>query len=183
MQVRFVTNGGIAFVEFGSTEEATKALEIASNELYLGGRQVRPAYAAPRGEGNQNRGDRTQNRGDRFQNGGDRFQNRGDRFQNRGEGGAQYFKTPKPENGDTFFLGGLPNHVEEKDVKAAFPGCNIASIRWVERDGQFKGVAFVEFADTKAADKAAELANAGVTICNRVPRIDWAANASNKKRK
>lgn len=61
-------------------------------------------------------------------------------------------------------------------MKASFEGCNIANIRWLERDGEFKGVGFVEFVDTKTADKAMEKATAGLNIGGRWIRADWAGD-------
>jgi len=66
--------------------------------------------------------------------------------------------------------------VSEDDVKKSFSGCSVSNIRWLERDGQFKGVGFVEFADTTVADKAWSIAQNGVKIGGRDARIDWAAD-------
>jgi len=160
-QTRIAPNGGIGFVECNDLETSKKVLEHAAKGLSIAGRVVAPDYAKPRGDA-----------GARGGAGG------------AGAGGAggnrsfASFSSPKPENGTTFFVGGLPFSVEESDVRNAFSGCNIANIRWVERDGVFKGVAFVEFADTKTADQAVNKAKNGINIGGRAARLDWAAPSS-----
>jgi hypothetical protein len=71
--------------------------------------------------------------------------------------------------------------VDEAAVKGAFRGCDVAGVRWVEKDGAFKGVAFVEFKDTQVADKAVGIAKGGVTIAGRSPRFDWAADRKERQ--
>jgi len=164
LQVRLTAKGGCAFVEFSDIETAKKGLEHAKG-LSICGREVIPEYAKPR-EG----GARGGAAGGRPSFGG-----------NGGQRSSTPFSSPKPDGGCTFFVGGLPNHVEESDVRNAFSGCNIANVRWVERDGVFKGVAFVEFADSNTADQAYNKSKGGVNIKGRDARLDWAAD-SNKKR-
>jgi len=160
-QVRFPQRGGMAFLEFTDIEMAKKGFAHATG-LKICNREVVPDYSRPR--------ERQERPGFGGQQGG-----AGGRPPQRAA-----FSSPKPDSGCTFFVGGLSNNVEESDVHSAFSGCNIANVRWVEKDGVFKGVAFVEFVDTTTADKAFEQVKGGLNIKGRDVRMDWAADSRKK---
>jgi len=117
-------------------------------------------------------------RGDR----GDR-RGRGDRGRGRGArggGGGNRETSEKPENCDTVYLGNLSYDINDDAIKEVFGGCgNILAIRWVEKDGTFRGCGFLQFEDTAATDKAVELA--GTEIMGRPVRVDYAASKSRKQ--
>ncbi len=100
-------------------------------------------------------------------------------FQKGGAAGAkpkfeQRPPTPKPDGCTTVFLGNLSFTVDEAGVRKHFAECGeISAIRWVERDGQFKGCGFLEFADSNATDKA--VAKNGSEILGRAVRVDFSA--------
>lgn len=50
----------------------------------------------------------------------------------------------------------------------------IAAIRWVEKDGQFKGCGFLEFTTTEATDEAVKLN--GSDLLGRRVRVDFATS-------
>jgi nucleolin len=59
-------------------------------------------------------------------------------------------------------------------MKSFFADCGeISALRWVEKDGQFKGCGFVEFAESSATDKA--VAKSGTSLKGRAVRVDFAA--------
>lgn len=97
--------------------------------------------------------------------GGGGFAKKNDRFNRQA--------TPKPEGTTTCFLGNLSFQVDEDAVRSHFGGCGeVTAIRWVERDGQFKGCGFIEFATTEATDEAVKLN--GSDLMGRSVRVDFA---------
>jgi len=57
-------------------------------------------------------------------------------------------------------------------VKKHFKDCGeVKNIRWMEKDGVFKGTAFVEFTTVEGADNAVKLC--GEKIIGRPVRIDY----------
>jgi nucleolin len=70
----------------------------------------------------------------------------------------------------------LPFVVNEDQVRKAFADCgDIKSVRWVEKNGEFKGTAFLDFEDTESTDKAIEKAQQGLRVGGRAVNVDYAA--------
>merc|ERR1711920_562628 len=79
----------------------------------------------------------------------------------------------RPENCTTVFLGNLDFNITEDDVKKHFKECGeLKNIRWMQKDGEFKGAGFAEFETTEAVDKAVKLC--GKEIIGRATRVDYA---------
>jgi len=80
----------------------------------------------------------------------------------------------------TCFVGRLPDHVDDEKLAELFKDCGeIGGIRYMERDGEFKGVAFVEFTETESTDKAVLLN--GNEFLGRNVRVDFAGSSKKKK--
>jgi nucleolin len=76
------------------------------------------------------------------------------------------------EPSESIFLGNLSWSITEDAVRAAFKECGeIARIKWLEKDGEFRGIAFVDFETVEAATKAVALA--GSDIAGRPCRINF----------
>jgi len=148
---------GTGFVEFSTAAEANAAL--AADGVEMAGRATRIQIAKPRADGSMGAG--------------------GDKKGARAPKPAQPLSA-KPAGCNTVFVGGLPFTVTEDDMRSLFTECGeISSIRWIEKDGQFKGAGFVEFADESAVDKAV-LKN-GHQMGSRSLRIDFAASKPKKE--
>lgn len=95
-----------------------------------------------------------------------------------GAGAKTWEKTPRPEAGtDTLFIGNLSFQITEDNVREFFKDCGeIVGVRWVEKEGQFKGLGFVQFASTDAADAGMKLD--GSDLLGRNVRLDYANTAS-----
>jgi len=160
---------GCGTLEFKTGAQAKKAVELNGTDLL--GRAMKVELQAPRADkGGFGRGDRG-GRGDR--------RGRGDRGGRNGGGGG-HGPSPKPEGCDTVFLGNLSFEVTEDAVKEVFGSCGtIQDIRWVEKEGVFKGIAFMQFSESEATDKAVELA--GTDIMGRPVRVDFAEARSRKQ--
>eukprot|EP00495_Collosphaeridae_sp_1-RS-2012_P004564 TRINITY_DN3869_c0_g1_i1.p1 TRINITY_DN3869_c0_g1~~TRINITY_DN3869_c0_g1_i1.p1 ORF type:complete len:166 (+),score=27.94 TRINITY_DN3869_c0_g1_i1:115-612(+) len=79
----------------------------------------------------------------------------------------------RPDNCYSVFLGNLDFNITEDDVKKHFKDCGeIKTVRWMQKDGEFRGGGFVEFATTEAVDKAVKLC--GKEIIGRAARVDYA---------
>jgi len=77
-----------------------------------------------------------------------------------------------PEPSNSIFLGNLSWNIEEETVRAAFKDCGaISRIKWVEKDGEFRGIAFIDFESVEAATKAVALN--GVDLGGRPARINF----------
>jgi nucleolin len=140
---------GTGFINFSTPEEAHKALVMDQQEI--AGRRTKVALAMPKKAGGA---------------GGDRPPRRDN---NQGP-------SEKPEGCNTVFVGSLPFTVEEKDVMEHFQGCGeVDKIRWVMKDGEFRGCAFVEFGGdaSSAVDAAVKLS--GSSMGDRSIRVDYAA--------
>lgn len=141
----------IAYVSFETKELATKAVETLQGE-YLMDQNVRLDWAEPR----HNSG------------GGGRGQKRSQALSEKQEGCV------------TCFVGRLPDTVDDDKLADLFKDCGeISGIRYMERDGEFKGVAFVEFTETEATDKAVLLN--GSDFLGRQIRVDFAGQSKKKK--
>ena len=67
---------------------------------------------------------------------------------------------------DALQVGNLSWTITEDALKAAFSDCGeITRIKWIERDGEFKGTGFVDFETVEAATKA--VAMAGTDVAGR----------------
>jgi len=153
---------GSGTLEFESHEAAVKALALKDTEVMGRPMIVDLFHSDGPKDGRGARGGRA----------------RGERGGARG-GRGEREPTPKPEGCDTVFLGNLSFQVTEEAVREIFEPCGpIHDIRWIERDGQFKGCAFVQFGDTNAPDKAVALA--GTDILGRACKVDYAASKSRK---
>lgn len=87
----------------------------------------------------------------------------------------------KPEGCVTCFLGRLSDDVDDEKLVEFFKEAGtIANIRYIEKDGEFRGVAFVEFETTEATDKAVELN--GAELLGRNIRVDYAGERKQKPR-
>jgi len=162
---------GCGTLEFGTSAEALKACDL--NGTVVLDRAMKVEIQKSGGaRGDRDRGDRGGKRGARGDRGG-----RGGRGDRNGGGARQ--PTPKPEGCDTVFLGNLSFQVTEDAVRDLFSTCgDIQDIRWVEKDGAFKGVAFMQFGDSDATDKAVALA--GSDLLGRAVRVDYAETRSKK---
>jgi len=79
----------------------------------------------------------------------------------------------RPENCATVFLGNLDFNITEDDVRNHFKDCGkLKSVRWVEKEGDFKGAGFAEFESVDGADNAVKLC--GKEIVGRAARVDYA---------
>lgn len=79
----------------------------------------------------------------------------------------------KEEGCDTVFIGNLSFDIGEEQVREFFSPCgDIAEVRWVERDGEFKGCGFVQFRSSDSTDKAVSLN--GRRVLGRPMRVDFA---------
>jgi len=147
---------GSGFLEFSTSAQAQAALGKAGADV--GGRNIKIDLAQPRGE--------------RKPSG----------FAAGGAGGARGEKpkrdsrgpTPKPDGCTTVFLGNLPFSIDEDTLRGVFSDCGeITSIRWVEKDGQFKGCGFIDFSESGATDAA--VAKNGQDVQGRQIRVDYSA--------
>jgi len=90
--------------------------------------------------------------------------------------------SPKPEGCTTIFIGRLSEQVTDDIIKETFGQFGeIKSIRFLsdKETGEFKGVVFVEFADTNSVDKAVQLN--GQDLLGRSMRIDYATGRKPKQ--
>lgn len=125
---------GSGFIEFATPEAAASALKKNGNVLMERPIRLELARERPGGERGAGAGAGGGAAGGRFQ---------------------QREMTPKPEGCTTVFLGNLSFNIDEDTIRKTFSDCGeIVAIRWVEKDGTFKGCGFVEFADESGPDKA-----------------------------
>merc|ERR1712060_414046 len=138
---------GCGFLTFASIEMADKAVEeMAGKELM--GRSLKIDWAEERKGGAKKKGGRV----------------------------PDWVNNPlseRPDNCYSVFLGNLDFNITEDDVKKHFKECGeLKSVRWMQKDGEFKGAGFVEFETTEAVDKAVKLC--GKEIIGRAARVDYA---------
>jgi nucleolin len=147
---------GTGFLEFTTLEGAKKA--VAKNGQDCLGRPIKIEFCRPRAD----RPDR--GAGGRGGRGG----------AGAGAGRAERPPSQKEEGCVTVFVGNLPFDIDEDGMKNFFSDCGeVAALRWVEKDGQFKGCGFVEFTDSSATDKA--VAKSGQSLKGRTVRVDFAS--------
>jgi len=153
---------GSGTLEFESHDLAVKAKELKNGVEVLGRKMIVDVFVER--EKGAGRGDkRGRGRGDRGGGGG---------RDNRGQ-------SQKPEGCNTVYLGNLSYQVQDDNIREVFGTCGtIEDIRWVEKDGVFRGCGFLQFTEEDAADKAMDLA--GTDILGRAVRVDYAASKSRK---
>jgi len=77
------------------------------------------------------------------------------------------------EPSSSIFLGNLSYTVEEDSIRQAFEECGtVTRVKWLEKEGQFTGNAFIDFATVEEATKA--VAKNGEMMDNRPMRINFA---------
>merc|ERR1711965_1152087 len=58
------------------------------------------------------------------------------------------------EPSESVFCGNLSWSITEESLRAAFADCGtLTNIKWLEKDGEFKGIAFLDFDSVEAATK------------------------------
>jgi len=142
----------IAFVSFETNEIASKIVEEFQNSELLGN-YLRLDWAEPRRD-------------------------------NGGSGGRGTKRkqelSEKPEGCVTCFVGRLSDNVDDDKLSELFKDAGeIERIRYMERDGEFKGVAFVQFAATESTDKAVLLN--GTSFMGKSIRVDFAADRKKRE--
>lgn len=76
-------------------------------------------------------------------------------------------------NSMSIFIGNLSFDIDEETIRATFEKCGkVADIRFMMRDGQFKGCGHVDFYDTDGVEEAVKLN--GSMLMNRAMRVDYA---------
>jgi len=81
--------------------------------------------------------------------------------------------SPRPDNCYSVFCGNLDFNITEEDVRKHFKDCGeVKSVRWMQKEGEFKGAGFVEFTTTEGVDNAVKLC--GKEIIGRAARVDYA---------
>lgn len=171
---------GGALVTFASVDAAEKA--VAKSGAEVKGRPCAIEMSRPqeRKEGFNNREGGFNNRQGGFNNREGGFNKREGGFGNRDGGFKERVsdrvnkpQTPKPAGCKTVFVGNLSFDINDELMGKFLADCGeVAEIRWIEKEGQFKGCGFVEFTDSAATDKA--VAKAGTKFLGRDIRIDYA---------
>jgi len=138
---------GCGFLTFESNEKADQAVEQKAGKDLLG-RPLKIDWAEQRKGGGKKKGGRV----------------------------PDWVNNPlseRPDNCYSVFLGNLDFNITEDDVKKHFKDCGeLKGVRWMQKDGEFKGAGFAEFATTEAVDKAVKLC--GKEIIGRAARVDYA---------
>lgn len=144
---------GAGFLTLESAEAATKAVETLQSKQLLG-RPVLLDWAENRKGGS------------------------GPRKKGRTPDWVNNPLSEKPDGCTNCFLGNLSFDIDEDVVRAFFKDCGeIESVRWLEKDGEFKGAGFISFSETGATDKAT--AKNGQEIMGRACRVDYAKGRTN----
>jgi len=102
----------------------------------------------------------------------------------RKDGGSARAAKPlseKPEGCMTVFVGRLADSVDDEKLQELFKDAGeITQIRYMERDGEFRGVAFIEFGESDSTDKAVE--KNGSSFLGRSIRVDYSASKKREPR-
>ena len=145
---------GSAFVEMNSCESAATAVAKTGQELM--GRPIKVNYAPARP--------------------GDIWPPKSGQHQGAQAGGKGIKALgAKPDGCYKLFIGNLSYEIDDEAITKFFGALDIEikAVRWIHhRNGDFKGVGFVEFWNTEACEKAASLN--GKNLLGRPIRIDWA---------
>ncbi len=155
---------GVAFVDFNSVEEATKAVALAGTPLGSKGRPVKINFG--KGKTNAKSDDKW---------GGEKKQRVERPYKPAG---------PKPDGCYELFCGNLPWSIDDDKIKAFFAkaGATVTETRWLndKETGEFKGIGFVGFGTTEEVDKAVALG--GEQLEGRPIRLDYAGAKPEKKK-
>ncbi|KAL7747592.1 nuclear localization sequence binding protein [Sorochytrium milnesiophthora] len=153
---------GTAHIEFQTVEEAQQAHDGASGGEF-GGRQLRVDYAKSHAEFKR----ACLENGE--QDGADKKQL--PRFAAKAHG------VP----GNNLFVGNLNYEVTEEQLREVFGACGkVDAVRMPQRNGQPGGFAYVTYASTEDAVKAASTLN-GTDLVGRRLRIDYSGNSGGDK--
>mmetsp|Transcript_24718 Transcript_24718/g.79815 ORF Transcript_24718/g.79815 Transcript_24718/m.79815 type:complete len:418 (+) Transcript_24718:66-1319(+) len=97
-----------------------------------------------------------------------------------GNAGATGAANEPGEPSDAIFLGNLSWSIDEAAVRKAFEGCGtVTRVKFLEKDGQFMGKAFVDFDSVESATKAVALD--GVDLAGRPARINFSKPREKKE--
>jgi len=155
---------GSGTLEFESHELAVKAKALKNGVEVLERKMIVDVFEEKGPRGGKGRGDR---------------RDRGERGARGGRGSDSRGTSEKPEGCDTVYLGNLSYDIQDQHIHDTFGPCGtIADIRWVEKDGVFRGCGFLQFNEQEATDKA--MALAGTDILGRPVRVDYAQSKSRK---
>ena len=83
-------------------------------------------------------------------------------------------RPPQEENppSESVFLGNLSWTVDEDSTRALFADCgSIVNLKWLIKDGEFRGMAFLDFDSVESATKAVALT--GSDLCGRPLRCNF----------
>ena len=145
---------GSAFIDFQSPAALQPALQLNNTELL--GRPIKVGVATGRQAAGQNRFNCKQKNGGHL---------------------ALHPISDKPDGTTTVFLGNLSFDIDEDTVRQLFAECGeVTQVRWVEKDGVFKGCGFVEFDATEATDLAVKFN--GRELLGRPMRVDYSGNTN-----
>ena len=145
---------GSAFIDFEFASAIPPALQLNNTELL--GRPIKVGLATGRQSAGQNRFNQKQKNGGHL---------------------ALHPISDKPDGTTTVFLGNLSFDIDEDTVRQLFSDCGtVQQVRWVEKDGVFRGCGFVEFEETEATDLAIKFN--GREVLGRPMRVDYSGNAS-----
>ena len=145
---------GSAFIDFQSPTAIPAALQLNNTELL--GRPMKVGLATGRQSAGQNRFNQKQKNGGHL---------------------ALHPISDKPDGTTTVFLGNLSFDIDEATVTQLFKDCGeVKQVRWVEKDGVFKGCGFVEFHETDATDLAVKFN--GREVLGRPMRVDYSGNTN-----
>ena len=87
--------------------------------------------------------------------------------------GAKQALSKRPAACQSVFIGNLSFDITEELVRQTFAHCgDIKEVRFLQRDGQFKGCGFLDFHDSSPVDLAIKLN--GSLVMNRAMRVDYA---------
>merc|ERR1719397_668554 len=138
---------GQGFLTLESNEKADKAVEELDGKELLG-RPIKIDWAMERGKSGGKKGGRVPS-------------------------WVNNPLSPKPPNCKVVFLSNCAFDISEEDVKKHFKDCGeVMGVRWMKRDGEFKGAGFVEFATEEGVANAVKLC--GKEIVGRAVRVDYA---------
>jgi len=150
---------GSAFIEMRNSIDAAHAVGISGSELL--GRPIKLNYAPAR-------------EGDQWPP-ASKVITGGPTGGQAGTGKGVKTMSAKPENCTKLFIGNLSYDITDDGITKFFANVDaeIKAVRWLSHldTGDFKGVGFVEFWNTEACEKGAQLN--GKNLMGRPIRIDW----------
>uniref|UniRef100_A0A7S0C8Y9 RRM domain-containing protein n=1 Tax=Proboscia inermis TaxID=420281 RepID=A0A7S0C8Y9_9STRA len=150
---------GSAFIEMRNSIDAAHAVGISGSELL--GRPIKLNYAPAR-------------EGDQWPP-ASKVITGGPTGGQAGTGKGVKTMSAKPDNCTKLFIGNLSYDITDDGITKFFANVDaeIKAVRWLSHldTGDFKGVGFVEFWNTEACEKGAQLN--GKNLMGRPIRIDW----------